>query len=46
MVRPSRRALKALLSDEGVLEMELKKNVILRSPQSGRLEGRTAVGPI
>src|SRR4051812_25050895 len=41
VVRPSRRALRALLRMTYILG-GIKKNVILRRPRSGRLEGRTA----
>jgi hypothetical protein len=41
IVRPSRRTLRALLRMTYVYD-RIKKDVILRSPRSGRLEGRTA----
>src|SRR5205814_1550783 len=44
LLRPSRRRF-APPQDDGVLRMALKKNVILRSPRSGRLEGREGLLP-
>jgi hypothetical protein len=45
VLRPSRRALLGAPQDEGNALMALRKFLILRRPQSGRLEGRTAPDP-
>jgi hypothetical protein len=44
IVRASRRAIRALLSMTDFTD-GIKKDVILRRPQSGRLEGRTRLVP-
>jgi hypothetical protein len=44
IVRASRRALRALLSMRDFSD-GIKKDLILRRPQSGRLEGRTRLVP-